>query len=165
VLLIIEYPSACCSKHNGSLSSEIPLVIDLGLDHVTVHLLRKSRLFNLCGMLAYIGLAVCVFTWGLQYKLSLYDPPQANSHQIPQAKLLSKNERIGTTESRRVVPTKISTWISFSISTPLFLFLSLAHKALNPQAFFQRMQRTNRVLHLGRGLFNIFFVRPPPILT
>ena len=42
--------------------------------------------------LTFLSLALCVFAWGLQYKLSLYDPPQAASHQVPQAKLLSKNE-------------------------------------------------------------------------
>ena len=39
--------------------------------------------------LVIIGLAVSVFVWGLQYKISLYFPP----HQVPQAKLLSKNEQ------------------------------------------------------------------------
>ena len=38
-------------------------------------------------------LAACVFLWGLEYKLSLYFPPQATYHQVPIAKLLSKNEQ------------------------------------------------------------------------
>jgi cytochrome c-type biogenesis protein CcmE len=128
-----------------------------------VHPFGKSRLFSLFGVIAYLGLAVCVFTWGLQYKLSLYDPPQAHSHQIPQAKLLSKNEQIGTTESRQVVRTKISTRVSFSIPTTIFLVLLLALSVFNRQASFQRKQSTSRAWNLRRGLFNIFFVRPPPI--
>src|SRR5215471_12241846 len=44
-------------------------------------------------LLFFFGLALAVFAWGLQYKLSLYDPPQAVSHQIPEAKLLSKEEQ------------------------------------------------------------------------
>jgi hypothetical protein len=43
-----------------------------------------------------LGLAVlglCVFAWGLKYKLSLYDPPRAISHHMPAAKLLTGNER------------------------------------------------------------------------
>ena len=36
---------------------------------------------------------MCVFTWGLQYKLSLYYPPHSSFHQVPEAKLLSKNEQ------------------------------------------------------------------------
>jgi hypothetical protein len=38
-------------------------------------------------------LGLCVFAWGLKYKLSLYDPPRAASHQMPAAKLLSSKER------------------------------------------------------------------------
>lgn len=125
----------------------------------------KGRPLRRFGTLAFLGLALCVFTWGLQYKLSLYDPPQAHSHQIPQAKLLSKNEQIGTTESQQAVRTKISTRVSFSILTTIFPVLLLALKELNPQASFQWMQRTSRVSHLRCGLFNIFFVRPPPILA
>jgi hypothetical protein len=138
---------------------------DLNQDQVTVHLLGKNRLFNLCGLVAYLGLAVCVFTWGLQYKLSLYDPPQAHSHQIPQAKLLSKNEQIGSTETRQVFRTKTSTRVSFSIPTTIFLVLLLALSVGSPQGSSQREQRTNRVWHIRRGLFDIFFVRPPPILA
>jgi hypothetical protein len=136
---------------------------DLNQDQVTVHLLGKSRLFNLCGLVAYLGLAVCVFTWGLQYKLSLYDPPQAHSHQIPQAKLLSKNEQIGTTESGQGVLTKVSNRVGFPIPTTIFLVLLLALSVFNRKASFQWMQRTSRVSRLRCGLFNIFFVRPPPI--
>jgi hypothetical protein len=132
---------------------------------VTVHLLRKSRLFNLFGMLAYLGLAVCVFIWGLQYKLSLYDPPHAVSHQIPQAKLLSKNEQTGTTESPLVVRTKTSSRVSYTIPAAVFLVLLLALSILNPPASSQREQRTNHSWHLLRGVLNIFFVRPPPILA
>ena len=47
----------------------------------------------------FLGLAFCVFGWGLQYKLSLYDPPQAVSHEIPQAKLISKDEQSLTTDN------------------------------------------------------------------
>src|ERR1700761_6298316 len=39
-----------------------------------------------------IGLAclgVCVFAWGLKYKLSLYDPPQSSSHHMAAASAAS----------------------------------------------------------------------------
>jgi hypothetical protein len=38
-------------------------------------------------------LGVCVFSWGLKYKLSLYDPPHAVSHHMAAARLLSGKER------------------------------------------------------------------------
>jgi hypothetical protein len=37
-------------------------------------------------------LGVCVFLWGLSYKLSLYNLNQRSLHTIPDAKLLSKDE-------------------------------------------------------------------------
>jgi hypothetical protein len=37
-------------------------------------------------------LGICVFAWGLKYKLSLYDPPHAISHHMPAAKLLAGKE-------------------------------------------------------------------------
>jgi hypothetical protein len=41
-----------------------------------------------------ILLGICVFAWGLKYKLSLYDPPQSVSHHMPAAKLLAGKEQI-----------------------------------------------------------------------
>lgn len=132
---------------------------------VKVHRWTATRSFNVLGILASLGLAVCVFAWGLQYRLSLYDPPQAASHRIPQAKLLSRNERSGIAESPLVARTKTSTRVSYTVPTAVFFFLLLDLSILNPQASGQRKQRTSGVWRLRRGLFNIFFVRPPPILA
>jgi hypothetical protein len=38
-------------------------------------------------------LAVAVFTWGLQYKMSLYSPSSGLNASVPHAKLLSQKER------------------------------------------------------------------------
>ena len=46
----------------------------------------------------FLGIGLCVFVWGLRYKLSLYDPPQSASHCIPSAKLLSRDELPETLE-------------------------------------------------------------------
>ena len=43
----------------------------------------------------FVTLVFAVFGWGLQYKLSLYDAPDSISHVVPQAKLLSNEERVG----------------------------------------------------------------------
>lgn len=50
---------------------------------------RQSRIVSL-GMLL---LALAVFTWGVQYKLSLYDPPAKATAHMAKAKLLSEKER------------------------------------------------------------------------
>ncbi|HEX4308412.1 MAG TPA: hypothetical protein VHZ25_00220 [Acidobacteriaceae bacterium] len=52
---------------------------------------NREGLRTLAFGLAVLGL--CVFAWGLKYKLSLYDPPHSISHHIPAAKLLSGKER------------------------------------------------------------------------
>jgi len=145
-----------CVSRMGSNSICIPVKVQ----HWTA-----TRSFNLLGVLASLGLAVCVFAWGLQYKLSLYDPPQAASHRIPQAKLLSRNERSGIAESQLVIRTKTSTRVSYTVPTAVFLILLLPLSILNPQASGQRKQRTRNSWHLRHGLLNIFLVRPPPSLA
>lgn len=131
---------------------------------MNLHLSKKSRLFNLCGFITYVGLAIFVFTWGLQYKLSLYDPPQATSHQIPQAKLLSKNEQTGATQSPLVVQIKPSTRVNFTGPTSSLFLLVFALSVL-VEATDQRNRHTTSIWRPRRGLFEIFFVRPPPLLA
>jgi hypothetical protein len=116
-------------------------------------------------MLAFLGLAFCVFAWGLQYKLSLYDPPQTASHQIPMAKLLSRDEQSSTAKSPLVVRTKTSTRIIYTASATLFLILLLAVSLLNPPASKRVKQPDRKLLNLHRAILNTLFVRPPPVLA
>lgn len=53
----------------------------------------EIRVGSLRLVFALAGLALLIFLWGLAYKLSLYEPAQTSMHHIPQAKLLSENER------------------------------------------------------------------------
>jgi hypothetical protein len=43
---------------------------------------------------ALVLLGVCVFAWGLRYKLSLYQPPHSVGRHMPAAKLLVGKERV-----------------------------------------------------------------------
>lgn len=52
---------------------------------------RRNGRSRLAPLLLVLG--VCVFAWGLRYKLSLYHPPHSISRRIACAKLLSKNEQ------------------------------------------------------------------------
>lgn len=125
-----------------------------------------TRPFSLLVLLASLGLAFCVFAWGLQYKLSLYDPPQAASHKIPEAKLMSGDERSEIAESPVVVRTKTSTTVGYTVPAPLFfIFPLLALSIPNPRAPGQWKQPTSQSRHLRRGLLDTFFVRPPPFLA
>jgi hypothetical protein len=116
-------------------------------------------------MLAFLGLAFCVFAWGLQYKLSLYDPPQTASHQIPKAKLLSRDEQSSTVEHPLVIRKKTSTSVIYSAPTAIFLILFLAISLLNPPASRRVEKRAKRLFHLHRAVLNTLFVRPPPVLV
>ena len=124
-----------------------------------------TRPFNLWVILGSVGLAFCVFAWGLEYKLSLYDSPQAASHKISQAKLLSRNERSEIAENALVVRAKTSALVSHTVPTAVFLVMLLPLSILNPQSSDQREQRASGAWYLRRGLFDIFFVRPPPVLA
>lgn len=132
---------------------------------MTVHLLGKSRRSVFLRILASLGLAICVFSWGLQYKLSLYDPPQAASHQIPSAKLISKNEQSRATDSPRVVRTRTSAKVIYSAPTGIFLILLLLPSFLILQVSGKRQKCVNGLWHPRHVFLNIPFVRPPPVLV
>src|ERR1019366_10438930 len=103
-----------------------------------MHCWSTSRPFSRMGTLACAALAFCLFAWGLQYKLSLYDPPQAASHHVPTAKLLSRNEQSSSTESPLVVRTRTSTKVIYIVPTVVVFFLLLVLSILNPPLSSQR---------------------------
>jgi hypothetical protein len=126
---------------------------------------NKNRPFSRMSVLAFFALAFCVFMWGLQYKLSLYDPPEAASHDIPKAKLLSKNEQSSSSESPLVVRTKTSTRVIYSVPTVVFFILLLTAIVLNPPLSTQKGQRAGRFWRLRRAHLRTHFVRPPPVFV
>lgn len=110
---------------------------------------------------AVFALALSVFTWGLQYKLSLYDPPQAASHSLPVAKLLSKDEQAAVTKGVAAADTKVPGELVFFVGAS-FLFL-LAHI---PSIFVAKRrvaQDHRRPMFIScSASMNAFFFRPPP---
>lgn len=52
----------------------------------------------------FTTLIFAIFVWGLQYKLSLYDSPHSITHEMPEAKLLSNQERVGYASPGTVAP-------------------------------------------------------------
>jgi hypothetical protein len=116
--------------------------------------------------LAFMGLALCIFTWGVQYKLSLYDPPQSVSHQIPQAKLLSREQQATADESPLLENTKTSARVMYAMVGSVFLVLSRASALLNTPASSQRQREEKTPWRLRRqASLNTFFFRPPPTLA
>jgi hypothetical protein len=112
------------------------------------------------------GLAVCIFLWGLQYKLSLYDPPQAASHQVPIAKLLSKDEHAAAS-----VNVPLTSWFPSHVQMmqtileggfllSLFLFKGLSA----PGLFWLRREISVPWDVRHRASLSAFHFRPPPDL-
>ena len=110
----------------------------------------------------FIGLAICVFTWGLQYKLSLYYPSHSTYHQVPEAKLLSKNEQSratgGLMMSAAKVPTEIVRGALFAMTLLVWVL------ALFPisRATQTEPEHTRPWLVSLSTRLNAFFFRPPP---
>jgi len=116
--------------------------------------------------LLFLGLAFCVFSWGLQYKLSLYDPPQAISHEIPQAKLLSKDQQSptgkgllakdGRAADKAPQAVLYSFFLAFLLGLTTACFLKIAGR-YSPS--FESVQPS---IYTGLAAF---FFRPPPVLA
>jgi hypothetical protein len=123
----------------------------------------KNRQFSCSRILLFLGLAISVFTWGLQYKLSLYDPPAAITHQIPKAKLLSNEELPRTVEGLRSLGTKPATKVVLQGHFTALLCL-LAFGVLTQAAAAQREQASILSRHLRDPFSAHIFVRPPPLL-
>lgn len=116
--------------------------------------------------LAFLGLAFCVFTWGLQYKLSLYAPSQAVSRTIPQAKLLSRDEANTESESPIIEGTSVADktmrLMLFSVLLSLLLVLKLGDSLV---LLWEKLNSELPWRLRSQASFSAFFFRPPPILA
>ena len=118
--------------------------------------------FSRC-TLVFMGLALCVFSWGLQYKLSLYDPPQSISHKIPTAKLLSRDEQATSAETPLMSIAKPSAKIVQALILTGFLSLLLPLGPLATQTLGHRERESCQLWRLrSSASLNAFFFRPPP---
>ncbi|HEX3941251.1 MAG TPA: hypothetical protein VHX11_07200 [Acidobacteriaceae bacterium] len=116
--------------------------------------------------LSFAMLLCAVFAWGLKYKLSLYDSPHAISHRMPEAKLLSNQERVGyalpalvseaAVPHTAVLPWSIGLLLTFSASLALLLKPSSLSRGLFPYFAGPPVPR------MRAASFTSFFFRPPP---
>ena len=109
----------------------------------------------------FIGLAVSVFTWGLQYKLSLYYPKHSAYHHIPEAKLLSRNEQSTATDGL-MMSTKASTDIVHVGLFPLTHLVWVLGLLPISGATQTGPEHTRPWLVSLSTCLNAFFFRPPP---
>lgn len=118
---------------------------------------------RLWGLLTVV-LGLCVFAWGLQYKLSLYDAPQAPTFKVPMASLLSRNEW-------RPAPGLADTQAPHATQAAPSMFGPGANVALLVAALLLAPPATARIEHrndlvppIRLPFHNSSFVRPPPFL-
>jgi hypothetical protein len=94
------------------------------------NLARQSGFFRSIGVRALacglVFLGVCVFAWGLRYKLSLYDPPNSVSHRMPAAKLLAGREtsELPSLDVNRTVNSGVPAAL-LSLTLAFFLLISV----------------------------------------
>jgi hypothetical protein len=115
-------------------------------------------------MTMFIVLATCVFLWGLQYKLSLYEPPQSPSHSVPVAKLLSRNELSSTSENSGYTQAKSPTKVLLAAFNALPLMSLILCAMCVPESGWRKWVESPSQ-QLQQGILESFFVRPPPVLS
>ena len=105
-------------------------------------------------------LGVCVFAWGLRYKLSLYDPPHAVSHHMAAAKLLPPGKERDLT--RRAGFGRPNPIVAGALSTLALMLFTFAAPKLWPGfgGWLQKPSSLCRAPAFTRS--TRFFVRPPP---
>ncbi len=123
----------------------------------------RTRAFNFPAL--FLGVGLCVFAWGLRYKLSLYDPPHAASHNIPIAKLLSKDELPETLRPTGLAADAgafaglllLRSWPPNMV--PSWVFAETHRRVLS-----QPGSQPSRASILESSGLHSFFFRPPPVL-
>lgn len=112
------------------------------------------------------GLGLLVFTWGLQYKLSLYSRPDSAARHMVKAKLLANDKRVGSTDG--IVTNShaddAQAWSAFTLTA---VFVPLVAISILRSASARQVHEISAYDPSWRALcdasFNAFFFRPPPI--
>lgn len=126
------------------------------------HAMQKRRRKAWIGSL-FTTLIFAVFVWGLQYKLSLYDPPHSITHEMPEAKLLSNQERAGYAAPETVGPSAAAL-LPCSLC-PLLVFsagLALALRSSDPRGSRMGGLVAAPLPGIREASLTPFLFRPPP---
>ena len=146
--------------------ASLPLFARLNSEQVIVDCLSTNRRTLPWVIFAFMALALSVFSWGLGYKLSLYDPPQSSSHQIPQAKLLSRDQEAATVEVLLASGTENSVRTIHALLASVFFCSFLAFIPLDTPVLGQRERDIKQVWRLRyRAALTFFSVLPPPAVA
>jgi hypothetical protein len=133
--------------------------------HTILHNLLTTRRLSRWTFV-FLGLGICVFAWGLQYKLSLYYPAHSSYHRVPAAKLLSKDEQPGIAVELPLVSKKKASVESLNVSLTAFMLAWLTGLTLGLALVAERrfLARGHKPwLLAAQASLDAFFFRPPPI--
>ena len=121
---------------------------------------RSERILTPIGILL---LALAVFGWGVQYKVSLYDLATTASPSIPQAKLLSKDKWAPSPHDGHALDMKPPLQPSIERLLLQGLFLVMALGAQTFPAAAKKLREGRRPwLSWSSASLSAFFFRPPP---
>lgn len=129
------------------------------------HTRRSPSRFNISKFtFVFFALAVSIFGWGLQYKLSLYEP-HVVTHSMPEAKLLSRDEsqrgegELLAQESPAGNPLEN---LALAGAVALCALLNLRTPTVVASA---SLQSPDVQPGLGRPVLASLFFRPPPAVS
>lgn len=141
--------------HEDELAGAVRRVQELVIERSKPH----YPSFRVSILLVTVGM--CVFFWGMAYKMSLYDTHRPTLHRIPEAKFLSKDEDPNATDSLRFCLANAPVQESGVIFTLVVAFI---WSASNAAPVFNWIFRTpDRPRVQNRFVLSAFFFRPPPI--
>jgi hypothetical protein len=121
----------------------------------------SKRKFSQAMALAAVLLGFAVFSWGLGYKLSLYDLPDSPSTHIAQAKLLSQKERPSAVQGLEQFSTKAPQLPSIVIA--IFLIAATCSRAFSNQLVKTLFASRVGLRRCEDFLSTVFAFRPPPV--
>jgi hypothetical protein len=113
--------------------------------------------------LGILLVALAVFGWGLQYKVSLYQASGASPNASPHANLLSQKERLTPSRASDIGVLEPSTaYASFGLPAILLVVLVLAFFSME----FQTRSTMGAAIACGRktAASSFFSFRPPPAI-
>jgi len=107
-------------------------------------------------ILVIVMLAFAVFSWGVRYKLSLYNP----AAHVSAAKLLSQRERPATVEAAKLAADPLPELAPIALFASLLNAVLIGLLALQPALLLRDMWQQARISR--KPSQNFFFFRPPP---
>ncbi|MBW4038542.1 MAG: hypothetical protein HIU91_06630 [Acidobacteria bacterium] len=123
--------------------------------------LKTTRRTPLWFSLAFVLLAISIFSWGLGYKLSLYHGSPTSLHRVPSAKLLTGDEQ--NTSDHAILSFDFGGLPLIEGGLALLLMLPFAAYCMGKTTVRQwELDTAGTSLYRRRAAFHSFFFRPPP---